>query len=99
MLCGPDAFFRKAKHIMPWHDDDDEDDGEPQGPPPTISRRVMMHSVQIDRRQFDGNPFSDLPCDWRVQPEQMGVSVAVLPPSIVACKILRHCKETGSNPL
>lgn len=31
MLCGPDAFFRKAKHILPWHEDEDEDDGEPQG--------------------------------------------------------------------
>ena len=99
MLCGPDAFWKKAKDILPWNDDDSDAEcikgmvtqtASVQNVPSTISRCAAV---------YDENPFGPLPKNWEIGPLSMGVSIAVKSPSTVANKILKHCKDMGSHLL
>ena len=100
MLCGPDAFFKKARHIMLWDDEDDEDALDVQPTAQNLHCSLLQCPTSLAPpgataaiAHAELSPCSPLDAGWEVGPLSMGVSVAVLPPSTVANKILKHCKD------
>lgn len=99
MLCGPDAFWEKAKDILPWNDDDDDSVAAcAKGVlPQTALVRNVSSTISRSAAVCDENPFGPLPKNWEFGPLSMGVSIAVKPPSTVANKSLKHCKDMGCH--
>lgn len=103
MLCGPDDFFKKAKHILPWDDEPGEHAADTG-----LVKHIFQHSVVRGiacaalELPTEPNTYTELsPCSplnpgWDVGPRSMGVSVTVVPPSTVANKIFKHCKDCAN---
>ena len=95
MLCGPERFFRNAKAILPWNDEDDS----PLGHRPaqtgfcTVNECKRLDAVHNEQQMLEHSPFTSLPRGWGKAPLSFGITISVVGPSSGVGKILRHCKD------
>ena len=97
MLCGPECFFRNAKAILPWHDEDESPRGHKPAPRHLclVNECKGVNAVQDEQHLLEQSPFSPLPRDWEKSPRSFGITISVLETSSSVGKILRHCKDKG----
>ena len=97
MSWSPHDFFRRARDIMPWHDE------------PVSPRRQMLNTSSFGSMDYpatsrdagsdEKSPHSPLPHNWTYGPSKLaGLSIRVQPPSTTAGLILRHCKDGKRIP-